>query len=68
MAALELMAQYAAGPLALYQLAATVAEDNAASVALFSKAGYELTATLPRWVRRGTAFVAAHILQRQLPV
>lgn len=68
LAALELMAQYAAGPLALYQLASTVAEDNAASVALFSKAGYELTATLPRWVRRGTAFVAAHILQRQLPV
>ncbi|MCM1070642.1 MAG: GNAT family N-acetyltransferase [[Clostridium] fimetarium] len=66
-AALDLMAEYAAGPLALSQLAATVAEDNEASAALFAKAGYELTATLPRWVRRGSVFVSALIFQKQLP-
>ncbi len=66
LAALKLMADYAVGPLALRQLAATVAEDNTASLALFAKAGYEHTATLPRWVRRPTGFVASRIFQKSL--
>lgn len=64
LAALGLLGQYAAGILALRQLASTVAEDNPGSVALFEKAGYRQTATLPSWVRRGRSYVDAFVFQK----
>lgn len=64
--ALAIMERYAAGPLALSQLASVVAEDNASSLCLFENAGYALTATLPRWVRRAEGFIAARVFQKTL--
>ncbi len=66
LAAINLMADYAAGPLAMRQLASTVAEDNPSSLALFAKAGFKHTATLPLWVRRGSEFVSARVFQLEL--
>ena len=65
LAALGLIEEYTSGPLALRQLVSVVAEDNESSLALFGKAGFRHTATLPGWVRRQSRFVAARIFQKE---
>lgn len=48
--ALHLLSGYASAHLGIHQLYAFVPEDNAASIALFLKCGYEKTATLKDWL------------------
>lgn len=65
--ALRLMADYCRDNLGLSRIAATVAEDNTASLELFEKAGYTCVATIPDWVRRGTdSFISARLFVHPL--
>lgn len=50
--AIAMAAGYCRDNLGLRQIAATVADDNHASSALFEKCGFRHTATLPQWVAR----------------
>lgn len=65
--ALRLMADYCRDNLGLERIAATVADDNPASLGLFAAAGFTCVAHLPDWVRRGKdSFVGARILMLHL--
>lgn len=66
-AALRIIGDYCRQNIGLHRLAATVATDNSASLALFEKGGFKITATLPKWIRRpdGT-YTDAHILIKEL--
>ncbi|MCF0196445.1 MAG: GNAT family N-acetyltransferase, partial [Bacteroidaceae bacterium] len=50
LAALRQLEDYAHCQLHLHQLIAFVSADNQPSLALFEKAGYKKTATLPEWL------------------
>lgn len=65
-AALARMEQYCRDVLGLHQLVARVERENAASMALFGRAGYVPSAVLTDWYRRGRAFVDVVIFQRVL--
>lgn len=50
--AIELVKEYAREHLALHQIWASIAEDNAASKALFEGCGFELCGRRKEWLRR----------------
>lgn len=64
--ALSLIADYSHNVLHLHQLYAIVCKDNIASIALFSKAGYKLTAEMTDWLYTGKEYVSAQLLQKPL--
>jgi len=64
-AALRLLERYCRSKLGLYQLYAIVGKDNAASLALFSSAGYVAVAELPDWILTPRS-TAAVVLRRCL--
>lgn len=60
------VAQYARDVLHLHQLYATVASTNAASLALFAKAGYKKTATLSEWLSTPTGWADMSVVSLRL--
>ncbi len=64
--ALSLMADYSRKVLHLHQLYAIVSKDNLASIALFSKAGYHVTAEMKDWLYTGKEYISAQLLQMTL--
>ena len=62
-AAIELIKEYCASTLGMHQLAAVVAADNAPSRALFEKAGFKTCGRLRSWLRTGSTYTDALILQ-----
>lgn len=62
--ALTQLCEYSSVKLGMHQLAAVVAVDNAASVALFKSCGFRSTGRLRSWIRRGKTFADALIFQR----
>ncbi|MCM1066253.1 MAG: GNAT family N-acetyltransferase [Muribaculaceae bacterium] len=62
--ALEALCLYASSTLGIHQLAAVVAEDNAASRALFTACAFKGCGRLRSWLRRGTQYADAIIFQR----
>lgn len=64
--ALSLMADYSRKVLHLHQLYAIVSKDNLASIALFSKAGYQVTAEMKDWLYTGKEYISAQLLQMTL--
>lgn len=65
-AAISATCIYAADTLGIHTLAAVVASDNKASLALFATCGFRGCGRLRSWVRRGRRYVDAQILQRML--
>ncbi len=66
LAALNLICDYVSEALSIRQLAALVAEDNIPSANLFSKAGFQHTATIPSWIKRKENFASAMLFQKFL--
>ncbi len=64
--ALALLCEYAATHLAMQQLYAVVAVGNTAALALFRRAGFQESGRLTAWLRRGSGFEDALLLQRKL--
>lgn len=62
-AALTLLCSYASSTLGLHSLAASVAEDNAASRALFAACGFRSCGRLRSWLRRGRTFADSQLYQ-----
>lgn len=65
-AALLALDAYAA-TIAIHSLLAQVADDNAASRALFVRAGYRSCGCLRSWLRRGRTFADALLFQKLFP-
>lgn len=65
-AALESVTRYCRDVLGLHRLWAEVGADNAASRALFARAGYRAVARLPERCRRGDAYVDTILFSRPL--
>jgi diamine N-acetyltransferase len=61
--ALTLLKKYAFNVLGIHQLYCHVASDNEASLALFSKFGFEKVGLLKQWSRWENGFVDQYILQ-----
>lgn len=64
--ALDMLCRYCYDRLGLHQLYATVAVDNAPSLALFEGCKFKTCGKLRSWQRRGESYVDAYILQRLL--
>ena len=62
--ALQQLMEYAFGTLHLHQLYCTVAESNAASIALFTKLGFEVTGVRREWRWQQQAFESEVFMQR----
>lgn len=56
-----------ASKLAIHSLVAQVAADNAASAALFRRAGYRSCGCLRSWLRRGRSYTDALLFQKLFP-
>lgn len=61
--ALMLLSEYAFGFLHLHQLYAYVPSDNAASLQLFKKAGFETTSLLKEWIHDNRQYKDVHLMQ-----
>lgn len=61
--ALSLLIDYAHERLHLCQLYAYIAADNEMSLRTFGKCGFQHTATLQRWFRRGENYLNSYFLQ-----
>lgn len=61
--ALRLLARYASERVGIHQLVAVVPEDNLWSYRLFVKCGYCPAGKLADWLRTGTGYRDAHLLQ-----
>lgn len=57
-AAIEAIKEYGRDILGVKQIWASVAEDNAPSIALFEKCGFELCGIRKAWLRRGESYIA----------
>ena len=64
--ALESVAEYCRDVPGLHQIAAMIGEDNEASFALFTRAGFRRTATLPGWYHHGKTYIDAIVMQKEL--
>lgn len=64
LSALRELDAYNRRSLGLRQLAVKISVDNAASLALFERAGYRRVALLPDWHRIGTTLHSLHLLLR----
>ncbi|MBR5813030.1 MAG: GNAT family N-acetyltransferase [Bacteroidaceae bacterium] len=63
--ALQLLCSYASGRLHLHQLYAYVPAWNEASIKLFEKTGFEITAKLSDWIREKDGYSDVVIVQRR---
>ena len=63
---LGILAKYASKHLYIHQLFALVSVTNIAAQALFSKAGFNRTATLQHWLRNGEEWQDAMVYQKIL--
>ena len=63
---LKILEEYASKHLYIHQLFAFVSVVNTAAQALFSKAGYNKTATLQHWLRNGEEWQDAMVYQKIL--
>ena len=63
--ALQLLCSYASGRLHLHQLYAYVPVWNEASIKLFEKTGFEITAKLSDWVREKDGYSDVVIVQKR---
>ncbi|MCD8386020.1 MAG: GNAT family N-acetyltransferase [Bacteroidales bacterium] len=61
--AMEQAVQFSRESLALHQLAAIVAKSNEGSVALFKQVGFGVSGCLRSWVRQGTGYDDALVMQ-----
>ncbi|MFI3240921.1 MAG: GNAT family N-acetyltransferase [Bacteroidales bacterium] len=61
--ALTLANRYATEVLGIHSLAAIIATDNTPSLKLFTACNFTPTATLKDWLKRGTTYIPAHLLQ-----
>ena len=65
--ALELICDYCRYNLGLKRVAATVAENNIPSMALFRKGNFIIVAKLPQWIRVDSdKYITANVLTRDL--
>lgn len=64
--ALNLMCNYCQVALGLHQLWAIISRTNYASLKLFSKCDFETCGNLRSWIRNGTSYTDALIMQRLL--
>jgi len=64
--ALSLLCQYCHERIGMHQLYATIAIDNAPSIALFHDCKFKTCGRLRSWQRQGESYVDAYILQRLL--
>lgn len=64
--AIDILCKYCFERLGIHQLYATVAVDNAPSIALFQKCGFKTCGRLRSWLRRGESYSDAYIMQRLL--
>ena len=62
--ALKLIEDYARRTVGMHQLAAMVAVDNQASVALFTKAGFKSRACLRSWIKKGRHYCDVLVFQK----
>ena len=69
-AALNLMIRYCFEKLNLHQLYANILVDNEISIALFEKAGFEITGTKKDWILESGQWKDEHLLQliRKVPI
>ncbi|MCM1517942.1 MAG: GNAT family N-acetyltransferase [Pseudoflavonifractor sp.] len=65
-AALELIAGYSRGYLGLHQLVAVIPASNEPSIGLFRKCGYKICGRLRSWLKKGTRYEDAFMLQLML--
>lgn len=63
---LQLIQQYAHDYIGMHQLFAIIPAKNKASLALFKKCGYEISGHLHSWIKIGTRYHDAYILQLML--
>lgn len=63
--ALQLLCSYASGRLHLHQLYAYVPAWNEASIKLFEKTGFEITAKLSDWIREKDGYSDVVIVQKR---
>jgi len=61
--ALNLIQNYCFNILGMNQLYSNIAVENATSIRLFQKCGYELVGLKKRWTRRGNAYFDEYLLQ-----
>lgn len=65
---LNWISKYALEILNLHQLFAHVAQDNHASINLFTKAGYKHTASLKDWIKKSNEYIDVLVFQKCLVV
>ncbi|MDO4511935.1 MAG: GNAT family N-acetyltransferase [Bacteroidales bacterium] len=61
---MKVVNRYAAEGLGLRQIYVYVPEDNAASIAMIRRAGFEEVGILQAWIRRGRTYHSAVLLQK----
>ncbi len=61
--ALSLLKSYAKEKLNLHQLYCTILSENAPSIALFEKCGFEKNGTKKEWQRKGNSFLDEYFFQ-----
>jgi diamine N-acetyltransferase len=64
--AIEVLEGYCYAKLGMHQLAAVVATDNAASIAMFKRVGYETAGCLRSWLRVGERYADVEMMQHLL--
>lgn len=64
--ALNLLCRYASNHIGMYSLAALIATDNVASLALFSRCGFDHCGTLRGWVKHGASRLDVVLCQKLL--
>ena len=62
--AMTLLHQYAHRTLHLHQVFAVIGEDNATTLRLFKRLGYEESARLKQWIFDGNSYLDAIVLQK----
>lgn len=65
--ALQLLIEFCRQRLGLHQLWAIVARENIPSRRLFEKAGFNISGCLRSWIRFGSLYTDAYLLQKLLP-
>jgi diamine N-acetyltransferase len=64
--AIEVLEGYCYAKLGMHQLVAVVATDNAASIAMFKRVGYETAGCLRSWLRVGERYADVEMMQHLL--
>lgn len=66
LASLLLLERYCFERLGIHSLYATIPQNNLASRRLFEKAGYRISGRLRSWLRHGSSYADAFLVQRML--